>query len=253
MTPFAALAASMLGALSLSAAPELPDIVATVDGEQITSAELMRLADTFILASDKERSKLTPDERKAVYLRVINEIINDRLLVKAAKGTLVTDAEVDKRYADLKKGYKDDADFREKLIKVGQTEASVRENIRVATMEEKWIVSQVAGDDKADPVEIEATYKQNLKTFVKPEKIRASHILIQVFPADSADAVAAKQKLGQGTGQTRGRGRRFCRPGAQVFRGRGHAGQRRRPWLLRQVDSDHFWRRRAEAAGRGGQ
>src|SRR5262249_30213311 len=155
------------------------------DGDPITSSEVIRLADTLILASGKERSKMTPDERKAVYLQVIDEIINDRLLVKAAKGTVVTDAEVDKRLADLKKGYGSEAAFREQLIKVGQTEASVRENIRVATMEEKWIVSQVSGEDKADAVEIESTYKNNIKTFVTPPKVRASHILIQVFPGDS--------------------------------------------------------------------
>ncbi len=189
-------AATVLGALPLisAAAADLPDVVATVDGDAITSSEVMRLADTFILARGAERSKMTPSERRMVYLQVANEIVNDRLLVKAAKGTVVTDAEIDKRYADLKKGYSSDAEFREQLIKVGQTEASVRENIRIATMEEKWIVSQTSADIKADPIEIETTYKRNLNTFMTPEKIRASHILIQVFPGDSPGVTAEKEK-----------------------------------------------------------
>jgi peptidyl-prolyl cis-trans isomerase C len=192
--PLGLVAATFFGSLTAFAAPELPDVVAKVDGEPVTSGEVIRLADTFILAGGKERSKMTADERKAIYLQVVNEIINDRLLVKAAKGTVVTDAEVDQRYADLKKGYGNDAEFREQLIKVGQTESSVRENIRIATMEEKWIVSQVTGEDKADPVEIETTYAKNLKTFMTPEKIRASHILIQVFSGDTPAVVAAKEK-----------------------------------------------------------
>ena len=192
---FALLAATILGPASLSAAPELPDVVAKVDGDPITSSEVMRLADTFILASGNQRSNMTPAERRDVYLKVINEIINDRLLVKAAQGTVVTDAEIDSRYADLKKGYASDAEFREQLIKVGQTEASVRENIRIATMEEKWIVSQTSADIKADPTEVEKTYKENMKTFMTPEKIRASHILIQVFPGDTPAVVAEKKKM----------------------------------------------------------
>jgi parvulin-like peptidyl-prolyl isomerase len=186
-------ATTILGALSVTAAPELPDIVATVDGDPITSVEVARLADTFILAAGNERSKMTADERKTTYREVVNEIINDRLLVKAAKGTPVTDTEIDTRYADLKKGYKSDAEFREQLIKVGQTEASVRENIRVATMEEKWIVSQIAGQDTAEPEEVERTYKENMKTFMTPEKIRASHILIQVYSGDSPAVETAKE------------------------------------------------------------
>jgi parvulin-like peptidyl-prolyl isomerase len=186
-------AATFLGALSVLAA-ELPDVVATVDGEPITSAEVMRLADTFILAGGNERSKMTAAERMVVYRQVTNEIINDRLLVKAATGTVVTDSEIDKRYADLKKGYSSDAEFREQLIKVGQTEASVRDNIRIATMEEKWIIAQVAGKDKADDFEIETTYNKNLKTFMTPEKIRASHILIQIYSGDTPAVAAAKEK-----------------------------------------------------------
>ncbi len=194
--PFAMAAATLLGTLPLTAAPELPDVVAKVDGDPITSAEVFRLADTFILAGGKERSKMTPAERMEVYQRVVNEIINDRLLVKAAKGTVVTEAEVDARYTELKKGYSDDAEFREQLIKVGQTEASVRENIRIATMEEKWIVRQTSADkdNKADPSEIEKTYEKNKQTFMTPEKVRASHILIQILPGDTPAVAADKEK-----------------------------------------------------------
>ncbi len=202
--------ATFLGTLSVTAAPELPDVVATVDGEPVTSADVMRLADTFILANRQERSKMSLAERKDVYLQVANEIINDRLLVKAAKGTVVTDAEIDKRYADLKKNYKTDAEFREQLIKVGQTEASVRENIRVATMEEKWIVSQVAGQDKAEPDEIEKTYKENMKTFVTPEKIRASHILIQIYSGDSPAVEKAKETKAKELAQRATKGEDFA-------------------------------------------
>jgi parvulin-like peptidyl-prolyl isomerase len=192
--PLGLVAATFFGSLAAFAAPELPDVVAKVDGEPVTSGEVIRLADTFILASGKERSKMTADERKAIYLQIVNEIINDRLLLQAAKGTVVTDAEIDQRYADIKKGYGSDAEFREQLIKVGQTEASVRDNIRIATMEEKWIVSQVADKVKADSEEIERTYKENMKTFTTPEKIKASHILIQVYSGDSPNVVAAKEK-----------------------------------------------------------
>ena len=149
--PLALTVVTLLGALPLFADTELPEVAAKVDGDPITAQEVIRLADTLVLGSGRERSSMSTDERHQMYYQVVNEIINDRLLVKAAKGTVVTDAEIDKRFQDLKRGYNSDTEFREALIKVGQTEASVRENIRVAAMEEKWIVSQVAGDDKADP------------------------------------------------------------------------------------------------------
>ena len=41
---------------------------------------------------------------------------------------------------------------------------------------------------------MEKTYKENQKTFTTPEKVRASHILIQVYSGDSPSVVAEKER-----------------------------------------------------------
>lgn len=187
-------AATLLGALPLFAASDLPEVVAKVDGEPILRADVLRVFDTIVLASGSEPSNLSPEERKATTEQVVTELVNDRLLARASKDFVVTDAEVDRQFQDVKRGFADEAAFREEIIKSGQTESGIRENLRIALREEKWLAQQVAERVKVEPAEIEKTYKENIATFSTPDSVRVSHILIQILPGASPEVVAEKQR-----------------------------------------------------------
>ena len=187
-------AATVLGALPLFAASELPDVVAKVDGDPILRVDVLRVFDGIVLASGLEPSKLTPEGRTDATAKVVQEIINDRLLTRASKDVVVSDAEVDLRFEELKRSFTDEMVFREELIKGGQTEAGVRDNLRTALKQERWLASQVADKITVTPPEVEKVYRESSLAFTSPEMMRASHILIQIYPGATEAVIAEKQR-----------------------------------------------------------
>ena len=187
-------AATVLGALPLFAASDLPDVVAKVDGDPILRVDVLRVFDGIVLASGLEPSKLTPEGRTDATAKVVQEIINDRLLTRASKDVVVSDAEVDQRFEELKRSFTDETVFREELIKGGQTEAGVRDNLRTALKQERWLASQVADKITVTPPEVEKVYRESSLAFTSPEMVRASHILIQIYPGATEAVIAEKQR-----------------------------------------------------------
>ncbi len=193
-TALGIVAATLLGALPLFADDELPEVVAKVDGDPILRIDVLRVFNGIVLASGFEPSKLTPEARKDSTAKVVEELINDRLLTRASKDIAVSDAEVDLRFQQLKLGYPDEAIFREELIKGGQTEASIRDNLRTALKQERWLAAQVEGKLAVSPEEIEKVYKESSIAFSTPEMVRASHILLQIYPGATAAVITEKQR-----------------------------------------------------------
>ena len=188
-------AATILGALPVFADPDgLPEIVAKVDGDPILRVDVLRVFDGVVLASGLEPSKLTPEGRKEPTAKVVDELINDRLLARVSKDISVADTEIDLQFDELKRSYPDETNFREELIKGGQTETGVRENLRVALKQERWLAQQLEGKITVTPAEVEKVYRESSIAFTNPEMVRASHILIQIYPGASEAVIAEKRR-----------------------------------------------------------
>ncbi len=196
---FFATVSALLVAFPAAAAETLPEICARVDGEPITRFDVQRVFDVLMLSSGKGPTELDDAARAEGYRVVIDEIISDRLVARAAKDVSVADEEVEKRFVELKKGYGDkdsyEAAFREEMIKAGQTETLIRDNLRAALRQERWLATQVADKLTVTPAEIEKAYRENATTFTEPTTVRVSHILLQIAPGMPAEEIAAKEKL----------------------------------------------------------
>jgi peptidyl-prolyl cis-trans isomerase C len=190
------------GAL-LSATPSpdepfvVPDPVATVNGEPISRAELERVTTALLGANGRTPEELTNAEKKRFYHAVVEGMITDKLVARQAASIKVTDAEVDKRFEELKTQVPAEQ-IEAELKRTGQTPAQLKANIRASIQQEQWMIGKLGGEGiKAPDAEVEAYFKEHPEEFQAPETVRASHILLRVNSDASPEIAAEKEKLAQ--------------------------------------------------------
>lgn len=181
---------------------------------QTTDAPIAQVNDHTLMRQDLDREmKLVAmklarqgrpidDAQLSRYAGNIREnLINRTLLLQQcrAEGIGVKARLVDEAFNDFKKGFKDDAAYRNALSDMGFSEAMLKRQIEdgltVKTLIDREVVQKVTVSD----AQIRAYYDEHPDLFRQPEQVRASHILIQVAAnADDAQrdqALAAIQAL----------------------------------------------------------
>jgi parvulin-like peptidyl-prolyl isomerase len=183
------------GSPTPSPTPALPDPVATVDGDPIHPQDLLRVSASVLAANGRNITELTDAERNKAYHSVLDDMVTDRLVAKAAANQPVSEVDVEKRLTDLRTQY--GANFDAELKKSGQTVDQIRHNIRTQIAQQQWVEQKIAPDIKVTPEEVEKYYKESPPNrFDAPEMIRASHILVAVRrDAPPEDALAAENKI----------------------------------------------------------
>lgn len=175
---------------SAAAAPKpvpvvLPAVVARVNGEDITRADLERSIRGVELQLNQ---KVPGDKRDGVVRGVLERLINYRLLLQEARtrGIEVPPAEIDNQLRALAAQFQTEEALRQALISRGVTIDMLRDDARRDLRVAK-LVSQEAGKDVAVPVEdVRKFYEANLERFRQPEAARASHVFVRV-PAGADD------------------------------------------------------------------
>ena len=170
----------------------LPEIVASVNGQQITKQQLEEIFNAAVQSSGANLSELTNEQKLGAYNQLLQELIMDKLVAAASSKEKVTDADVDAEIAKIKKQFPDEKIFEAQLKEAGQTPEKLKENIRTMLQQQAWMKSQVK---VADVTEAKAKefYDSNKAEFEQPETVKASHILFMVAP-DATEDVVNKQK-----------------------------------------------------------
>ncbi|HIE11585.1 MAG TPA: hypothetical protein EYP62_08225 [Kiritimatiellae bacterium] len=174
-----------------------PRVVATVDGVDITRAQLDREAETLsanlIRRMGPERvAQLRPQIRK----QALESLIVQQLLKQAIsnENIQVSDAEVSNRIAELTSTMPPGVTLQQQLARFNVTSQELADAIRfdlaVARLMEKHSPTNLAPSE----AEIEKFYQENKPRFSRPETVRARHILIQVTPADPPELMEQKRK-----------------------------------------------------------
>ncbi len=186
--PFAALALSTVAlAQPPAAAPNNPNVAATVNGETITLAEV-----DAVLKQSLPLTPLTAAQRRQMRVEVLADMVDDLLVRQFLRknGPKIDPGEID---AQLKA-------FGEKLSKegkslagfykeTGQTEAQVRESW-TAAMQLTGYVRSVATDEQ-----LKAYFTANKDHFDRIE-VKVRHIVLRVGKtATPAERTAAKERL----------------------------------------------------------
>lgn len=170
----------------------LPEVVATVNGQNITSQQLEEIFKAAVEGSGSKAADLTNEQKLGAYNQLLQELIMDKLVAGAAAGEKVTDADVDAEIAKIKKQFPDEKIFDEQLKQAGQTPEKLKENLRTMLQQQLWMKSQVKTSDVTE-AQAQTFYDSNKKEFEQPETVKASHILFMLKP-DATEADVTKQK-----------------------------------------------------------
>lgn len=175
-----------------ASAVDLPDPVATVDGEKITRAQLDEALGEAVAASGIEADALTAEQKMEGYRQILDDLIMDKLLGKAAEGIQVSQAEVDAEIAKLKGQFPTEEEFKAQLDAVGQTPDKLAETLSKIMKQRQWVESQIGESTAVTEADAKKFYEENQSEFEQPEQVKASHILFLVKPDDSEEAAKAQ-------------------------------------------------------------
>jgi parvulin-like peptidyl-prolyl isomerase len=171
---------------------ELKDPVATVDGDKISKAQLDEAFDKAAQTRGIKVADLTSEEKIEGYREILDDLITEKLVTKAAAGVTVPQSEIDAQIAKIRAQFPSEEDFSKQLSQLGQSPAQLTETIKKILQQQHWLEGQIAG--KADVTDEEAKkfYEANIAEFQQPDTVKASHILFLVGKDDSPEVVNKK-------------------------------------------------------------
>lgn len=192
-----AVAAAACAALMACAAPAAAQVVARVNGAPITNEQLDR-AFNEVLRERKLNISRMQDPAKARELKrvALDRLIRDELFWQQAQkeNLVVSDAEVDKSYAESMSKFNSKQAFELQLMRQGTDEKGFRNDIRRLLSADRYaqrVVDQRAQVTEAD---VAAFYRANAHLFEKPEMLKVRTLAIAAAGKSDADRRAARRR-----------------------------------------------------------
>jgi peptidyl-prolyl cis-trans isomerase SurA len=156
------------------------DIVARVNGKQITKADLEKAYQSRINGAQQLP---TPEEAQALKFQLLSQMVNDEILLQmaASSGLNATDAEVDTKFTDFKSQYTEEQ-FQQSLKDQKMTADDIKAEMRKALTIEKLITKEITQRINVSEAEIKDLFEKNKASFNLPEGYRIQHILVTPSP-----------------------------------------------------------------------
>ena len=195
-----ATAAGQQGAAEQAPAPpkpmpaELPDVLARVNGQPVTKADLDRLIKNL----EAGGGPIPADKRDEVYRTALDRLITYSVLKQeaAARKLTVSETDVDAQVAQMQKKFPSEAEFNKALAARNATVEQLKADARIDMSITKMMEAEVATTAAATDADAQDFYAKNPDKFKQPESVRASHILIKTDKgADEAAKKGARAKI----------------------------------------------------------
>jgi peptidyl-prolyl cis-trans isomerase C len=172
-------------------APELPEVVARVNGKEVRRDVVLAQAAPFLARPG------APAPTLEFYKRVLDEIVGTTLLFEESvrRGLAVSDTEAEQQVTQIRSRYPDEERFTAALAASGVSRDRLKEGLRENLSIQKLVETDIVPKIAVTEAEQRAFYDQNPQQMQSPEMVRASHILVAVkADAPAADKAAARQK-----------------------------------------------------------
>lgn len=168
---------------------ELPDVLARVNGEDVTKADFERLIKNMELA----QGPIPPDRRDEILRGALDRLITYTVLQQEAKARQITvpDTEVEQQVNQMRSRFGKEEEFKQALEARGMSIDRLRDDARTDMVISKMLETEVAAAEPATDAEVRDFYEKNPEKFRQDEAVRASHILIL---ADAKADEATKKK-----------------------------------------------------------
>lgn len=148
-------------------APSDREVWAEVDGAPIFRDEVEKAYRSRMTQGGDAGSE---EQSLILKLNILNDLINNQILLGHAAHSQITvsEAEVDKKVADLESPYSKE-EFQGKLAEQGIDAADLRQQVRENLIVEKLLNKEIASRLTVTDAEIAAYYERNRDTFDVPE------------------------------------------------------------------------------------
>ncbi|RLA89192.1 MAG: peptidylprolyl isomerase [Deltaproteobacteria bacterium] len=191
------LALLSFGFLSIAAEKEIKNKkVAEVNGVVITQTEFDREFQDVKQRLIRMGKSVNKSNLQQIKKNVLEKLIGLELLYQESQkeGFKVDKAKVSEEFDKIKKRFKNEADFKNILSRLGYTEISLKKQIKreiaIHQFIEEKFVKKITILDK----DLKAYYDSHKELFKQPEQVRARHILIKVSPQANAEEKALALK-----------------------------------------------------------
>ncbi len=180
-------------------APAKNEVLATVDGEKIMSADAEKAFAQIAAQRGASPDSVPAEQKKMMMGMLVNDLINEKLLNKACADIKVSPEEVNAEFDNILKqkgGTLDDA--KKELAQMGMTIEGVKKDIGQRMQQRRYVEEQTKGKVQ-DPTDADAKefFEKNPQYFEVPaqaEQVRASHILFLLKQDDAPEKVTAALK-----------------------------------------------------------
>ena len=158
---------------------QLPDVIARVNGEDVTKAEFERAVAAL---EGRAGGPVPTAQRDQVFRNVLDQVVAYRLLVQEthARKLDATDAEVNESLQQIQSQFPNEAAFKEMLTARHTTIDQLRSDAKQDIAVQKMIDAEIAPKIAVKPEQLTDFYTKNPDQFKQPERVRASHILIGI-------------------------------------------------------------------------
>lgn len=138
------------------------------------------------------KTKLYDALVKAGGTQTLQSLISEELIRQEGDkaGIQVTDADLDKELASIKKSFSSDAQFEQALAQYNMTLDKLKDDMKTQVTLRKMLEPQATVTDD----DVKTYYDTNLESLKTPEQVRASHVLLKT--KEEAEAVLADLKNG---------------------------------------------------------
>src|SRR5262245_20086682 len=176
LSVLALITASLLIASCGSASKASADVVARVNGKDITSSQLEKQFQNRLNGAEQPPSS---EEAQDLKLQVLNQMINDQILLEQASTASLsaTDAEVDVKFNELKNQYTEDK-FKDLLKEQKMSTDDIRNELRKSITIDKLVNKEITSKISVTDAEIKNFYDKNKESFNLPESFHIAHILV---------------------------------------------------------------------------
>ena len=172
--------------------PQIPDVLARVNGEKVERWEF----DNAVKRMEaRAGGPVPPDKRDEVLRNVLDQLVAYHLLAQEARARklAVPDADVDARLADIRKSFPTEDAFKQGIAAQGLTLDQLKTQAKTSLEVAKVIDSEVNSKVTVQDPEVKTFYDQNLERFKQGDSVHAAHILIGV-PQDAPPPAKAEAK-----------------------------------------------------------
>ena len=170
--------------------PQLPDVLARVNGQDVKKSDFDMLVRNMELG---QQGPIPADRRDEMLRSVLDRLITYTVLQQEAKARNITatDAEVDERMKLMRAQFPNPEGFKKALADRNMSEDRLRADARVEIVIGKMLEGEAASLAAATDADARAFYEKNPDKFKQDEAIRASHILLLVD--EKADEATRKK------------------------------------------------------------